>query len=440
MTQFIILLVVTIFLFIVSIKVTKGELFACSSITLLSLIFAIALLFIISAVWRVELSSKSVWILCCAFVSLTLGDLLAYRRNKPVYTTIYSPCYIRIKYNNFLLFVYIVATALYALEIKRLGASIGFNDLHAIGEVKDNMEELNSQMNPFIKQMYKVVTASSYLHSLIFANNVFLAKSRWTKELKHLTPFICTVVITLASGGRLNIFKVMVGAIFIIYMILRESSYWKEKYFSKIIKIGLPLIIGFILLFSAVGLIVKANASERNEINTFEYTAYYAGSPILVFDIKLNDGVKKWTYDRFGNYTLSGIYKILGLEKDKQSKNIGNGMVYLGGFSDSGGNAMTIFGGLYFDFGLIGMCIVLFLTYYYFSRYYYRNILKSYSSYQRNKKLMVYTYCYVSLIVMAFYDSCYYILLSTTGLLTLAVLLIMYWVYFKKLIIVHAVR
>lgn len=435
MTNFVILLLVSLVLLVISLQVTKGEIFSCSSITLLTFISGAALLTLISAVWRVELNLKTIWILCCGLTMLTFGDLLAFRTTKPRRVYVGPPKYFKISYVNFFLFIYVLATLLYALEIRRLGASIGFHDLNAIGEVKENMEDMNVQMNPLIKQMYKVVTASSYLHALIFANNVFLTKSKWIKEIKHLIPFFCVVVITLASGGRLNIFKVMMGAIFIFYMILRESSFWKEKYINKILRIGLPLILGFIFLFSAVGLIVKDNASERDPIETFAYTSYYAGSPILVFDLKVNDGDEKWSYNRFGNYTFSGIYKIFNFDRDKRAEKIGSGMVYLGGFSNSAGNAMTIFGGLFFDFGLLGMCISLFITYYLFGRYYYRNVRGTYSTYKRNKRLMIYTYCYVSIIVMAFYDSCFYILLSTTGLLTLAVLLFMYWLYFQKLLV-----
>lgn len=442
MNSLLLLTAISAVLFLFVMKQTKCELFSCSALTLSTFSVSCILLYILSIVWDIYISEKTFTILLSGVITLTVADLLCYKKykkglivNRQTYNT-----YFTIRYSNLFIISYILATVLYGWEIKQLGNSIGYNDLSAIGEVKASMEELNDNMNPFIKQMYKVVTASSYIHALIFANNYLLAKSTFKKEFKHLIPFLCTIVITLFSGGRLNIFKSMVGLIFIYYMILREKGQWQEKYLHKIIRIGIPLLVGFTLLFSAVGTIVKANAASRGEIETFEYLSYYAGSPIQAFNIKVEDGRKRWSYERFGNYTFSGLYKIVSADRDQRAENIGNGMVYLGGNSDKAGNAMTIFGGLYFDFGLIGMCLVIFIIYYFMGRYYYRNILNTYSSYKRNKKLIIYTYCYVSIIVMAFYDNCFYILLSTTGILTLCVLLLMYWVYFRKLVIIKRIE
>lgn len=427
--------IVSALLSVIVMRITRKEIFSCSFMTLSLIALGSFLLYLQSIVWQIDLNSKTLWILICGMVSMTLGEAIAQQRYRRKYTIgsarfdVYT-----IKYCNFLLLFYTFATLLYALEIRKLGSMMGYDGLEAIGEVKANMEDLNSKMNPFIKQGYKFVTAASYVHSLIFANNVFLAKQPWKKEIKHLLPFVCTVVITLASGGRLNIYKAIIGLVFILYLILRESSDWSKLYLSKGLKMGLPLMTGFLVLFNAASLFVKSGAAERDRVESFTYVSYYMGSPITVFDIKANDKVHNWSYSRFGNYTFSGIYKIFGANRDNKAEQIGNGMVYLGGKSDMAGNAQTIFGGAYFDFGFIGMCLFLFLSYFLFTRYYYKNIHNTYSNYDRNKKMLIYVYCYASIIALAFYDNCYWILLSTHGLLTLAVLIFMNWVYFGKLL------
>jgi oligosaccharide repeat unit polymerase len=395
------------------------------------------LLYFQSFIWEIELNSAALWLLGSGMLALCTGDLRAqskYRR--PASLPESQNKRFRFRYCNILIFIYMVSTALYVLEIRRLGNMIGYNDLTAIGEVKAGIDELSSKMNPVVRQMYKVVTASGYIHILIFANNVFLAGGKWYKELKHLVPFGCTVIITLASGGRVNIYKIMIGLVFIVYMILREGSLWKNLYIKKVLMTGFPLMLGFILLFSAVGIIVKDKVDNRKKVEIVKYISYYAGGSIQVFNIKVEEGRKIWAYKRFGNYTFSGIYKLLPIGRDAHSERIGNGMVLLGS-SGFAGNAMTIFGGAYQDFKAIGMIIFMYITYYLFGKYYYKSILNTFSSYKRNRNLLVYTYCYVSIIALAFYDNCFWILFSPTGILTLLILLIMYRIYFKKLLIVR---
>lgn len=438
MNNLTILVIVTVVLAFWIYKKTKGEIMSCSFVTVVLIGISATLLYFQSLMWKIELNNTALWLLSSGMLALSTGDLWAqHKYRKSVSPHTFQNKKFRFRYCNVLLLIYIISTILYVLEIRRLGNMIGYNDLNAIGEVKASIGELSNKMNPVVRQMYKVVTAASYIHTLILANNVFLAKSTWFKELKHLIPFGCTIVITLASGGRLNIFKVMIGLVFIGYMIIRESSLWRKLYINKVVKIGIPLILGFILLFSTVRLIVKNDAENRSKIEFVKYISYYAGGSIQVFNLKVKDGQKAWAYERFGNYTFSEIYKILSFETDKRSKKIGNGMIYLGGSSDLAGNAMTIFGGAYQDFGTVGMILFIFITYYLFGKYYYRFILNTYSSYKRNRTLLVYTYCYVSIIVLAFYDNCFWILLSPTGILTLLILLIMYWVYFKKLLIIN---
>lgn len=442
MNNFLFLAIFCVGLWIYILKKTSGEIFSCSALTAITVAVGVCLLYIQSLVWHIGILDKTTMLLSLGLFSAAVGDLFAFylykRKNVRGKIKCDNIVYWKVRFLKIICLFYVLATFLYAHEITKLGQSLGFDDLSAIGEVKANMKEL--YMNPLIKQMYKLVTAGSYIHSLIFANNVFLAHRKVKKECMHLVPFICTIIITLASGGRLNIFKVMVGFLLISYLILRESSNWRKLYISKIVKIGIPLFLVFVLLFSAVSLIVKNNASNREKVETFEYISYYAGSPIQVFNLRVADGRDKWKYERFGNYTLSGLYDILGFDGDIKSTKIGNGMMYLGGNSGKAGNAHTAFCSAYLDFGTFGMAIFMFLTYFLFGRYYYKNIVTTYSSYLRNKRLLIYVYCYVSVIVLAFYDGCYYILLSTTGLLTLLVLLVMYWFYFKKLIVVSQLK
>jgi oligosaccharide repeat unit polymerase len=420
-------------------KCTKGEILGPSFLTTSTIGTSAILLYSLSTIWNIDFNSKTVIVLLYGFISLTLAELMAYAmyRHKPriKQDTCISYKYIKIRYCNILLLIYFISSLLYFRDIYTIGKSIGYNDLTAIGEVKADIEELSSHMNPIVRQMYKVVTSACYIHSFIFAYNLFLANSNWKNEIKHLSPLVSVVIITLASGGRLNIFKSLMGAIFIIYMVLRESSRWKDHYIRKFIfTVIIPALISFCVIFSSVSLIVKSNASTREKKDALEYISYYAGGSLQVFNLKVEKGRKRWSYDNWGYGTFSGIYSMFKI-KDKNAKKIGNGMIPLGSNADYAGNAYTIFGVAYMDFGLFGMIIFIFGCYFLFCRYYYKYIINTFSTYRRNKKLVVYSYFFTSIIVMAFYDNCFWILFSSTGILTYLVLIILYHIYFKKLVI-----
>lgn len=414
---------------------TRGEILSCAFFSLSTHFIAILLLCIVSILyWKIGITIDTILVITLGLFSIIIAELLAqfkYRHkvlnNQPVYKEI------RIRYCNILLLIYIVAALLYFRSILQVGASLGFHDLSAIGEVKENMS-IGEKMNPIVRQMYKVINAANYIHAFIFAHNVFLVKKSWKGQCKHLLPFITAIFVTFASGGRVDIFKEIVAVIFIFYMVFREAGKWGHLYIYKIAKYAIPLMVTFLIFFHAVSLIVKSNAYERDKSTFFEYIAYYTGSPIQVLNLKLDDNEDRWKYKAFGYQTFSGIYNLFGYE-DPKEKSIGSGMIPLGGFSDTGGNAMTLIGRLYFDFGLFGMSIFLFITYYLFARYYYKYILNTYCSCKRNQRLILYAFCYTSIIVLAFYDSCYWIFLSTTGLLTLLILFIMYKIYFKLLLV-----
>lgn len=412
---------------------TKGEIMSPSFVTTITLGIAAFLLYLLSWVWLIDIHEKSLWILLGGLVAVTVGDLVAFQRfhHAPrIRTNGYR--YIKIKYCNVLLFIYLLSALLYYYEIRKIGASIGYDDVSAIGEVKADIKDLSSQMNPIVRQMYKVVTAACLVHSYIFANNVFLVKTHWRRELKHLIPIIAMIIITISSGGRLNIFKSMMGVIFIGYTILRESSGWRKRFIKNIIILLVPVIVGFCAIFSALSLIVKNNGDDSKE--SLEYLYYYAGSPIQVFNLKIVEGRKKWSYDHVGYATFNGLYSTLGI-KDKQAKHIGNGMIPLGGRSDYAGNASTIFCTAYLDFGFAGMLAFIFVCYYLFGRYYYKYIVNTTSTYLRNRRLVAYAYVFSLIVVMAFYDNCFWILVSPTGGLTFCSVLFLYYIYFKKLLV-----
>lgn len=411
---------------IIVFKMTKGEIFSCSFITNFSMGIGSLLMYPLSMLWGIDLHSKTIVIVGSALVITIIAEYLAKKNKKNfVQKQEYNP--IRIKYVNWLLLLYLVISCLYVYSVFKIGGSF---DSTAIGEVKSS-GSLN-QMNPFIKQGYKLIISANVIHSIIFSHNVFLAKSSFIKEIKHLFPFVLMCVVGFASGGRLRIFITLISLLFIMYLFLREKSQWKKLYLRKIAFVVLPTITIYLIFFSVVQVVIKGK-NEENRKDNVEYISYYIGSPLHVFNIKLKNE-EKWSYDTFGFYTFNGLYNMLNIN-DSKSKDIGNGMTSLGGKANYAGNAMTVFGGSYFDFGFGGMLLFIFVSYYIFAKYYYKKILYTTSSYIRNKRVALYSYAYTSIILMSFYDNCYWIFLSSTGLLTIFLIYVMYRIYFNKLLI-----
>ena len=414
----------------------RKEFFSCSFLTNISFFISTLLLYRVSFIWEIDIGKQAIFLIFIGLLSASLGDLIAMKlfRTKRIEDVDIRCKYISIKYCNILLFIYVIATILYYHEIRKLGADLGFSDISSIGEVKANVDSVDS-MNPIIKQMYKVITAASLIHVLIFAHNVFLAGSTLWKEVRHIIPVLCCVAITISSGGRVNIYMTLAGSAFIIYMIDREKTGWRSYEFLKFFKFAFPVLLIFVTMFTALRLVVKGNADSREEIATSEYLSYYIGGPIQVFNLKVEDGREAWSYETFGHYTFYELYKIFGVDEDSKSKYIGAGMIDLEGQSNVAGNAFTIFGGAYEDFDTIGMCIFIFLLYFLFSKFYYGKILNTYSSYRRNLTLIIYAFCFSRIIALAFYDNSIYILLSQTGFLTLLIIYLLYVTYFKVLVV-----
>lgn len=438
MSYIFILLISEILLLLLAWRISGRDIFSCSVLTLFFFIASTIFFIIEQMLWAAELYEGVFWLFLFSFIAMLVSEYLAriqFNRQNKSFSKQYS--IFEFKHCNLLICLYLAFSFLYLREIMKMGQSIGFNDLHAIGEVKENLEEMKG-MNPIVRQSYKFVTAACYIHSLIFANNVLLAKDGVKRNVKHLLPLLAGCIITFASGGRLNIFKILIGFIFIFYIILKEERCWLESVNKNVLKIFTPIILAFIFFFMSVGHIVKNNADQRDSSQNVEYIAYYIGSPIQVFNLKM-PSASKWKYDKFGGYTLAGLKSIVGIE-DKNEEKIGNGMIYIGGNANKSGNAQTIFGGFFFDFGFVGCIVAMFLCYYLFNRYYYKNIVNSYTSYKRNKSLIIYAYFFSFIIALSFYDNTFYLVLSQTGILTLIVLLMMYYVYFKKLIITYGDR
>lgn len=329
----------------------------------------------------------------------------------------------------------IILAVLYYINIRAIGIKIGLNVSTAITVIKGNYEDTSMRLNVFIRQGYKFIAAFAYIGLFIFINNV-IASKHVRKNIVHLVPSGCFILVCILSGGRVDIIRLL-SAAFIFYMILsRENGGWQAKVQKKtnwkIIKIAIPVFFVVAVVMTQLRTIVKGDITTNQITNIIDYIAYYIGGSLQVLNIKIHKGILKYRLGYFGGLTFRGFWNYIskfGFTQEYIPLNIST-YEYLLTRMGIGGNASTFVGSSLFDFGYVGMFITIFCEYSVLSWFYYKRLFYKNSSYLRNKNLIIYGFCFF-IVSMSYYDDGVYLILSQTGIITLVFLLAAYWFYFK---------
>lgn len=401
----------------------RHELFSPATITVCVFIFSTILNIYSIQLWRIDFQIETFLLISIGLLFIIFGDergLLSKRQK-----LLSSPKEILYRCPRLIqLFIACITCVLTFLYYREMLAFIVANALANIGEAKEvAILGDNIEMNPIIKQGYKIVVAESYICGFIFINNRIIFKDKLKNNILLLIPIFCGILISICGGNRIEILKI-ISSLFFIYYILYQRKYgWKKKPNKQLMILCVPCGILFLFAFSALRFVTKADmGAQENMGDIYQYIAYYGGSPIQVLNLKIEQGIENWRTNYWGGLTFSGIYEFLhsigitGMVKTKLSS-----MIYVGGDSNASGNVYTIFGRTYSDFGFFGTCVFVFLLYYYFSKYYHHKIKYSY----HNIKLIIYAFCFSNVIFFAFYDTCLYTILCQTGILQILVIYIL---------------
>lgn len=430
------LVIIEILLLYTSWRVFERDLFSPFVLSILLFIPCTLLCIWAKDLWRMQLSSMTFGVMICGFFSMYLGGTfsLMYRK-KP------SPSHLLFCYSTSLTSLFIMSltcilgTYLYYREMIQLIIAANIAETTGIGDAKDLLTSGEYTINPFIKQMYKVVIALAYICFFVISTNVINKKNK-----KHVTfyliPIICGIIISVLAGNRIEIFKILSSFAFIFYILWQRAHGWNTKPNRLLLQYVIPIMFLFVIAFAGLRFITKSSGAAQDNINDIgEYTAYYAGSGLQVLNIKIGRGVERWRSSYFGGTMFPDFYSFFsdkGLIPEAKTKE--GQMVYVGGDSNADGNVHTFFGRGYIDFNLPGMIISTFLIYFFFSRYYYRHIVGSVSSYKSNLRLLLYTWCYSNVIALSFYENNITAIFSQTGVLQLIVLWFLYVLIMKKIV------
>lgn len=318
-------------------------------------------------------------------------------------------------------------TAMYVLDILRVGRNLGTGGLAAISAVRYTS---NAGTSAVIRQGIKVIMAASFVDSFILVHNLLVDWKR--RDLVHVISLVCGCVCSLFTGVRTEILR-MIFVIFVIaFLNLKEKKGWKRGVSSVIINKFLPIITAFALIFTSMKTIVKESSLPINgAFTTFEYIAYYIGSPIIVFGIKELNGFTIYKRTLFGEITFNAFWENIaqmGLIPSKYAS-IASTNVYISKSNLVTANVDTIFGGLMIDFGWLGMIIFVFFLYFFLSLFYYKKV--KYVPILKNKFNCI-TYAFLFYMPgMAYYANVFGQFIATYFIITYLIIYLIYMFYFN---------
>lgn len=326
----------------------------------------------------------------------------------------------------------VIFTVLYVYDIVQSGHSLGASGLLTITAVRASKEVSG---NFIVRQGIKVIMAAAYVNSFVFINNA-LSKNFKKIDFVYIIPTICGIVCSIFTGVRTEIFR-LVFAIIVFYCVLNnERLKWvrTNKTFKAIVrKSVVPLSVVLLLFFNLRNIIKVSKLSENSAYGLLQYLEFYIGSSWLVLNNKFNMGALFQRSGWFGEATFSQFWsdiKGFGLIDMIENGSDGVNFVLVDANNHVYGNVDTMFGSPLCDFGVIGTMVFSFLLFYMLERFYKKNIKNTYSSYHRNKKLVIYAFLYY-IVGLSFYSNIVNYFLSLYFILTLIFIYLIYYFYFK---------
>lgn len=223
-----------------------------------------------------------------------------------------------------------------------------------------NSEDISTFLEMFV-QFYRALGFVS-IFAIIF-NLVNYKKMSY----KYLVLLVFSIFNGIIMGGRALIIWQVTFAITCYYILSGIKNNWAKRFNKRMILIGLFGFVGTILVFYGLTSVTRI----FNTRGFIEYISIYAGAPIYLFDLYLNDIAM--TTNQLGLESFYGIYSTLdkiGLIniKDFYSTNINLEFRWQNGI-----NLGNVYGALrryYADFGILGIVLLQSIAGFFFGTYY----------------------------------------------------------------------
>lgn len=288
----------------------------------------------------------NIWITKCFFLSEnnTLANVVAKRYN----------C------NDILLgiafFIECACAYLNFREMYDLSVSLGNTQGTAgiIPVVRQAIEHHQVELSKWMNYRFLVSQMLTYTYLFVFLKNTLLGKFRFSdlKLLILLIPFFPLIVLT---TGRMALISLVIFAVITFSVLYEKINGYSER--SKY-KIALILGIGAVLFFIFFLFVGEFSGKRATDTRTpFIILSHYAGLSIAALDTSLTRTLMESPY--IGSNTLLGIYRIIS----KLGFSVPEVQVFLPfvQFENIDTNVYTAEGRYVWDFGYLGMAIIMWL-------------------------------------------------------------------------------
>ena len=254
------------------------------------------------------------------------------------------------------------ATALVAGVFSSVGEMIG-NSRNA---VIYGLTSLN--LTSIVRYLYHFQYAASYVY--LYIEMLRIAKRKKAKRvtiISHWLPIVLFFVTTFIRGERMACLEIVTAGIFLFYYFFKEQHGGKLKGFQakfalKVVGVAIIVLIAFSQIRGLVG--------RTNTYDIIDYIAHYAGAPIKLFDMFVqNPPCKNSTV--WGAETFINIWRYIGYKTGNDAL---SGMIMnkefrsVNGFSL--GNVYTAFREYMNDFGFYGIVVLTAIHSFFFTYYY----------------------------------------------------------------------
>ena len=331
-----------------------------------------------------------------------------------------------IKVNNFVTFFFIffnlITLVLWVINVYKIaGGGSSFGNIMESFRMKTSYS-FEVTMPGYLTQMVKIVTATGYIFSFIYINNLLAHKRNF---LLLINPLLY-LLLSLFSSDRLNFLEYIATIVVYYYLLVSVKKNLRRKSIKLVIKLIL-VFIGVLVAFYSIRLLVGRNDSKSAGL--IEYITMYAGGPVKLFDLFLQQPIRSsfWGKETFiaVNQTFNklGLFNIPQYLVHKEFR-LYNGILL--------GNVYSAYRNWYADFGFNGTMILQTLFSLFFNFFYYR--LRSTKYYDSGKfGIIIYGYMASGVFLHPIDDEFYRYTISIGFLIYMVVFLTIYILTIKKM-------
>lgn len=376
-----ILLVYIFILLLFSLFVTNNDFMFPATVVFIVYAFSVSLAIIEMKKWDVYISAETLSIFCAGLMIYLIVGIVTRGLAKPF--RIKKEC----QYTNgnfhevlevssvitvivILLNIYVVLEMFKAVRTTALVAGA----FSSVGEMIGNSRnavvygETSLKLTSTVRYLYHFQYATSYIY--LYIEMLRIAKKKKEKALtviSHWLPIILFFLTTFIRGERMACLEIVTAGIFLFYYFFREQHGGNVKGFQGKFAVRVAGIVIIVLIaFSQI----RGFVGRTNTYDLVDYIAQYAGAPIKLFDMFIQNPPSKNT-SIWGAETFVNVWKYIGHKTGDATL---NGLIMNKEFRSVNGfglgNVYTAFREYMNDFGFIGLLVLTTIHSFFFTYYY----------------------------------------------------------------------